>query len=64
MPLRDVPIGAKFVLCRSGEKYKRVGEDANRIEVKPVGWFSRLKSSYPMSLNHQCLVDVCGGTNG
>lgn len=64
MPLRDVPVGAKFMLCRTGKKYKRIGEDANRIMVKPVGWLPRLKSSYPMSLNHQCVVDVNGVANG
>lgn len=54
IPLRELPVGAQFILLRTGQRFrlvdKRIEKGKTRYVVRPLG------AGTPGTLNHQCCV--------
>lgn len=60
MKLMNIDDGEKFILNRTGRKYKRIGQyNGWRVLVKPVNHCVGVIGKIPNTLNIQCEVTAC-----
>lgn len=60
MKLSEINVGEKFILERTGRKYKKVGQhNRYRSAVKPVNHCVGVGYAFQQSLNDQSLVIKC-----
>lgn len=51
--LRQIPVGARFKLCRTGQKYQRIAREGQPISSIPV---IKEQTGEKMTLHHSCHV--------
>lgn len=57
VPLRELPDGCRFILARTGERFKLVRRDESAGKCRIIVEGEKARPWAPVSsLNHQCLV--------